>query len=755
MSESTKDRQVGMVTMKNRVALSLLGLLLLMSMLVMAGTAQAQHATPSPTASPSPETHGGVDIWGNYDVISSVEVGVRGLKVSGDTNRYRSDLNYDPGIRVFDSSVLIRAREGHHGGLFDQFLVTSTGFGGDPSGYLRVNAEKHGVYRFDMNARRVKYFNDLRTVAMEQHNWNTTHKFADFDLTLFPENRHFKLNLGYAPDYESGIRYTTYDFARDEFPIASNYRVHANNFRIGFDAHVGGIDLSFLQGFRRFHDNSNFFIRNANPGNNATANGFLSTFSRDFPTKGSHDFTRFSAHTLIGKKLDLTGRLVYLNSRSNFTMLEVITGNNFVGPTVPGVATAQQPYASPNTINLFNSSAVGSAKRLNGMGDLGATWAVTPKFRISDTFRVNDFRISGSDLLTELANLTRPNPIGAQSITTTTFAYRQTKYRQVSNLVEGDYQFSRNFAAHLGYRYASRRVEEALVNSSRFSDVRIPATSSTQPGEEETSHTHGIVAGFFARPLPIWSLWADVDHGTADNVFVRLANYDVTNFRVRTRVQPSRKFTFAASLITRDNTNPAFTEDLQLTPTAPIQNLETRIKSRTFNGTIDWTPNEMFSFSTGYTRMNVTSNAGVIFFLNNVEVTGTSRYFMRDNDFFVNAFVQPSPRFSIFAAYRINDDNGQGSLIPTVLTDIVGSYPTRFTSPEIRLTFKMSNKVEWNFGYQYYSYHETYLVPTDILRNNVNVPATNIVPFPLNVSPQNYHAHLPYVSVRIYLGGRD
>ena len=723
------------------------GLLLLLGLVLIAGSARAQQTRPSPSPSPSPETHGGVDIWGGYEVTTSFEVGVRGQKISGDTNRYRSDLNYEPGIRLFDSSVLIRAREGHKGGLFDNFLMTTTGFGADPQGYMRINAERHGWYRFDMNARRIRYFNDLRTVALNQHNWNTNHKFADFDLILLPENRRIKFNIGYAPDYESGARFTTYDFARDEFPIISDYRVHSNNYRFGADARVAGFDLSFLQGFRRFHDNSNFFIRGFNPGNNPTANGSLNTFSRDFPARGSHDFTRFSAHTLIAKKLDLTGRLVYLNSRSNFNMIETITGNNFVGPTITGIPTAQQPYASPNTINLFDSRSTGNAKRLNGMGDFGLTWLVTPKFRISETFRFNNFRISGSDFLTEVASITRPAPVGAQSLTTRTFGYRQTKSRQFSNLIEGDYQFNEDYAAHVGYRFTDRRIELANIDSSTFSDPRVPATSATG-SDLFNNRTHGFIAGFKARPVRAWTLWADVDHGTADNVFTRLANYNVTNFRVRSRITPSRKLSISMSLLTRNNTNPSFTEDLQLSPTALPQNLEVRVKSRVFDGSIDWTPNERFMLSTGYTRMNVTSNAGIILFLSNVETVGTSQYFMRDNNFFVNVFVQPHPRLSFFASYRINDDNGQGSLLPTANNVIIGSYPMRLVSPEARLTWKMSNKVDWNFGYQYYAYHETYLSPLNVLINPQSLT-------PAHVSPQNYHAHLPYVSVRIYLGGRD
>src|SRR2546426_2090297 len=44
---------------------------------------------------------------GNYTVVSTIEVGGRGQRVAGDTNKFRSDLNYHAGARLFDSSFLM------------------------------------------------------------------------------------------------------------------------------------------------------------------------------------------------------------------------------------------------------------------------------------------------------------------------------------------------------------------------------------------------------------------------------------------------------------------------------------------------------------------------------------------------------------------------------------------------------------------------------------------------------------------------
>src|SRR5262245_16227882 len=90
------------------------------------------------------------DQTGQFVLTSSVEVGVRAVSVEGNADKYRSDLNYQPGIRLFDSSFLLKS-DGASGAPFDTLLVNSSGWGSDPTGYARINFEKLNAYRFDAN----------------------------------------------------------------------------------------------------------------------------------------------------------------------------------------------------------------------------------------------------------------------------------------------------------------------------------------------------------------------------------------------------------------------------------------------------------------------------------------------------------------------------------------------------------------------------------------------------------------------------
>src|SRR6266576_5455234 len=145
-----------------------------LSLFVLASMTRAQQPTPSQTPQKSPEaktepsTVEGGEGAGDYSIISSLEFGYRGLRVDGDLNKYQSDLNYKAGPLLFDSTFLMRSKDGQ-GDFFDTLLVTSTGWGSDPYSNLRINVEKPKWYRFDATYRRFKYFRFLNNLA--NPNW--------------------------------------------------------------------------------------------------------------------------------------------------------------------------------------------------------------------------------------------------------------------------------------------------------------------------------------------------------------------------------------------------------------------------------------------------------------------------------------------------------------------------------------------------------------------------------------------------------
>jgi hypothetical protein len=230
------------------------------------------------------------------------------------------------------------------------------------------------------------------------------------------------------------------------------------------------------------------------------------------------------------------------------------------------------------------------------------------------------------------------------------------------------------------------------------------------------------------------TIYFDAEHGTADNVFTRIGNYNYTNIRAKTRYTPSRKLSFNAALITKNNANPSEIAG------SSLQNFGVDFKSRIFSSTLDWTPNSRMALTGGYTYNWVNSDSVIDFsYLSttNSALRGNALYFMRNHFVFLESTTQLHPRVSLFAAYRINKDNGQSDRLqnPTGSpATLISSYPMSYQSPEARLAFRIHRRLDWNVGYQYYNYSESSLI---------------------SVRPQNYHAHLPYTSLRVYFGRRE
>jgi hypothetical protein len=704
--------------------------------------AQQTAATPSPspqksadakTQSPAAKA---ADTMGDYAVTSSVEFGYRGLKVDGDLNKYQSDLNYKAGPRLFDSSLLLKAKDGKDGGLFDTILVTSTGWGADPYGHMRISAENSKWYRFDGQYRRFRYFNFLNNFANPnfatrptdpvtgQHGYDTRQQIGDFDLTLLPKNERVRFNIGFSPERYSGPAYTTYHSGGDDFMLLSNLRSRSNDFRVGADWKLGPVNFSLLQGFRRFREDSTIDLNGRNLGDNpALSNALLTSFHRNEPVRGHVNFTRFSAHTLIAKRLDMTGRLIYSSATTNFGFVESFAGNNW-NTRVTG---ALNP---PNILTLGQYNLTGNGKRPNTLGDFGATYMATNKLRISNTFRVETFQINGGDLYGAAFFLSRTNGTATAPVLINNFSvYKVTKYRKLQDTIEGDYQFNEHYSAHFGYRYGSRRIEEIL--SGFGLNANLPAAL-TPEDVIERNHTDAFFGGFKARPVKNWTVYFDAEHGTADNVFTRVGNYDYTNVRARSRYAPTHNLSFNLAVITRNNSNPSAIDGVSL------QDFGVDVRSRVFSSSIDYAPTSRLSFSGGYSYNRADSDAVVDYFFNSVRhPNGHSLYFMRNNFFFLDTVAQVAPHVTFYAAYRINKDTGQGDrrADPTGTPGfLITSYPMSYQSPEGRLSIRLNRRLDWNLGYQYYNYNESPLV---------------------SVRPQNYHAHMPYTSLRLYFGGGE
>jgi hypothetical protein len=719
-------------------------------LLLFVGTVAAQTATPTPQSTPAshdPTSLTTGDDAGNYTITSSIEFGYRGIRVDGDERKYRSDLNYKAGPRLFDTSFLMKSKDGK-GSLFDTLLVTATGWGADPTSSMRISMEKPKWYRFDGQYRRAKYYRFLNNIANPNylfsgfpvppnpatgyHGYNTRTEFGDFDLTILPKNDYIRFNIGYSPERYTGPYFSTYHVGGNEFQLPVNARTRANDIRFGAEGKLlDKLDWTFMQGFRTFRDEGSVDTIPAFINPNPSVARFTS-YQRTEPTRGSVDYTRASIHTLLDRRFDITGRIIYSKATSNSTFLEAMRGTNF------NTRISGQP-GPPNTLLLGAYNIPSDADRPNTQGDVGVTILATDKLRFSNTFRVEDFTINGVATFNDLFSVRTTSGVVDTRAFSFLQAFRTTKYRKYQDTVEGDYQFNKDYSMHFGYRYGNRHEEQFASGFGLGSNA---PTLDPTTAESLTNHTHAFFGGLRARPNKNWTIYFDGEKGTADNVFTRIGNYDYTNVRAKTRWMPNRRVNVNLGFILRDNSNPSEIAGVSLS------DFGVNLKTRIFQSSVDWAVKPNLTVNFGYNYNWVNSDAVIDYFYQvppaaSVEhPNGHALYFQRNHFFFTDVVWRPNPRFSFYGSYRINKDTGQGDRLPNPAGTpgtLITSYPMSFQTPEGRLAIRLNRHFDWNLGYQYFNYNEDGFLRT----------------FPGSPRAQNYHAHLPYTSVRWYIGRKE
>src|SRR5207237_10850445 len=105
-------------------------------------------------------------------------------------------------------------------------------------------------------------------------------------------------------------------------------------------------------------------------------------------------------------KLDLTGRIIYSRATSNSLYNETLTGINW-NTRITGFPPTVSGASASNILNPSFYNIAGKVKRPNTVGDIGVTFLATDKFRISNTFHVEDFTIDCIATFSDFFSITR------------------------------------------------------------------------------------------------------------------------------------------------------------------------------------------------------------------------------------------------------------------------------------------------------------------------------------------------------------
>jgi hypothetical protein len=578
------------------------------------------------------ETTEGVNA-GNYNIQQSFEFGYRVTDFTGDPNAYDTFVDLGQGPRLLDFTVDMHSLN-HVGSVFDRFYLSNFGYGGDPDNVsrLRVSKDKwydfNALFRRDVNSWDYSLFaNPLNpstpfpnapagfnpVLSTSPHLFETVRKLGDYDLKLLPTSK-VSFRLGYSHNYNDGPTFSSYHQGTEAL-LLQNWRNTENTYRLGVDfKFLPRTNISYDQFWSYYKgdtsqsdQNQLFELANGTPvdigvslnaganqpcGGTFTATGAINptcnayiAYTNQGRVRTNIPTEQLSFQSSFFKNVELSGRFSYSGGDMNvYGYQQMFNGRE----------------SRTNLSNLTDTAPI-SGRHVEPTGDFGATWYVTPQFRVLDTFNFSSFRdpatwVSSTCEFFSTSMLTAPNlftpaftlPVDCVSPpdgVAGTPAHSTSsgpdvsvglfsgflKQEQRVNLFQVEYDFTRRFGAHLGYRFRRRNIYQSAVDQNL--EIYYPsnaargdcavASNCTDNGDGSLTfqsplsapdvddiliNEHSGLFGFWARPTDAWKVNFDTTLTSADNSYTRISPRQWQEYRLRSSYKAAAWLNLSGSM---------------------------------------------------------------------------------------------------------------------------------------------------------------------------------------------------------------
>lgn len=632
---------------------------------------------------------------GEYNVVQSWELGYRFASIGGDDGKYRSDVNFHDGVRLLSSYLTVNSRDGH-GGLFDEIVLTTQGLGNDPYESATLRVQKNRLYSYNLMWRSNDYFNPGLTTANGEHLMDTNYRWQDHEVTLFPQSW-FRARAGYSRTIQDGPALTTeqeFDSRGDVFPFFRDLREQYNEYRVGFDVARKGFRFSLLRRWEYFKEDTTDNVTATLAGATIPLGGgtgdvsTLTAFNRAQPYRGNAGGwlgNLYAEHKWIA----VNARMTYTGGQGNFIQNETAVGIDRFG-------------TSQNRQVIVE----GDGNRPVTTGDVNVTLLPESRLNIINTTSVSNTRMNGDNFYEQFDNATQ----SAQTI-----HFQFLGVRMIANATDLRYRFSKIFDAFVGFRYADRSIRSIEDGAQAGQPYQGLAAG-------QSNHVDAGVAGFNAILWKDLRVHAEGEVGRNSTPFapISLANYHA----IRTRVLYRKKnYSLGAGYQENYNNN-----SIVITAFSS--------RSRTYNAEASWNAKSWLAIDASYSKLHLDTIGGIAFFIGSprsVLTSGTSIYISNIHAANLGLRIPLTRRADIYLGYNITKDTGDGrgtlAAQPTAVGQIfynVQTFPLIYETPLARVSVRITPKLRYNVGYQYYGYHEQ---------------------FGLLAESENYRAHTGYTSL--------
>ncbi|MCX6613670.1 MAG: hypothetical protein NTW74_22850, partial [Acidobacteria bacterium] len=396
-------------------------------------------------------------------------------------------------------------------------------------------------------------------------------------------------------------------------------------------------------------------------------NTTLSGLRRDEPYHGSTPHWRVNLFTETARWFTVNARFTHSDGNRNFIYDELASG------AVRGGARNVQTLV------------FGNARRPVTSANLSFSIMPTDFITISNHTAFSQTKMEGDNTLRQITNNT---------LDSTVANFQFLGIRAVTNSTLVDVSLRPWISLQGGYQFSDRRIRSTeRVNDTGFIDL---ATA------EQSNRLQAATAGFRLRPLKGLTLVADGEVGRQNRPFLTTSEKDYHAFGARLEYK-QKFFRIAGQARTNVNFN-----SISLF----------RHSSRSRNYTVDgsWTPNTRFAVDAGYQKLHLDTITGIAYFLNFNQVDGDRSYFV-SNVHAAHAGVRMAllKKLDVYGGFASTRDTGVARSGFTTQTALLAaqSFPLRYVSPQMRLSYRINEKLRANFGYQYYDYAERVLSQQD------------------------------------------
>jgi hypothetical protein len=635
-----------------------------------AAAAQApeqQAAAPADTAKAADNPAPASEPW----ITGSMYLGYRArTDVAGSFQEYRSLVDLGEGPKLFDLNFTIQDPKKR---LFDRIDAWAQDWGDDPYTTAHVNARKLGIYDFSFDYRNLAYFSAVPSFAnpvvggnFDWQSFDIRKKLMNIDLRLF-SGKHISPYIVYERNANSGngIEPWTND-ANNTYPVPTLLRDSTNNYRAGVSFEFTRFQVTLEQGGTTYQNNDQAYDNTYQPGDRSTpALGqtlSLSSLRQWYGIRGHGIYEKVLLTARPTSWIDVYGQFLYSQPKTDVNFSEIATGNLlnlasllfYSGQVTLGTGAANQPHTT---------------------GNFGFELRPVHRLRILESVMTDRYHDAASPLIAEQILL---NPTTAGPNTITALNYTQfVNYNQQE--VNAIFDVAKGLTLRGGYRFVWGDAQVLAGDLSQRGTV-IPGSLRRNVG----------LAGLTWRPMERFSLNAEYEGSSSDNIYFRTSLNNYNKGRVRARFQATKSLLLQANFLVLNNQNPA--PDIRF----DYQNRSNAL-------TLYWTPanNKWVTAMAEYDRSTLRSDIAylVLPFLS----PATSSY--RDNGHTGIAAVDLAPPRLKGAKLTLG-----GSFFVSAGFTGAESRPTRYYQPLASIAVPVVKNVYWNAEWRYYGYGEPFYV---------------------------------------------